>query len=337
VRVWIDLANSPHVVLFDALVSALEPTGHEFVITARDHAQTRELAVLRWPDVRVVGTASPAERLRKVQQLMRRTRELAAFARSEQIDVALSHGSYAQLVAARLTGIPAVTMMDYEHQPANHLSFRLAHRVVVPEVFPEPDLRRAGAQARKVLRYAGFKEEIYLAGFRPDPAIIEELKLDRERVLIVMRPAPEGALYHRDMNPRFEQVVDAAQSRPDTQVVILPRTDAQRERYARLQNATIPRRAIDARSLLAYADVTVGAGGTMNRESCLLGTPTYTVFSGRLAAVDAELMRIGILHDLRDGLVVPSFEKKSGNHVTALQREPIVNAVTAGLDACSQG
>jgi len=38
----------------------------------------------------------------------------------------LSHNSYSQIVAARLLRIPVVTAMDFEHQPANHLAFRLA-------------------------------------------------------------------------------------------------------------------------------------------------------------------------------------------------------------------
>ena len=35
----------------------------------------------------------------------------------------------------------------------------------------------------------------------------------------------------------------------------------------------VPERAIDAQSLIAYADLVVSAGGTMNREAVALGTP----------------------------------------------------------------
>jgi Protein of unknown function (DUF354) len=65
--------------------------------------------------------------------------------------------------------------------------------------------------------------------------------------------------------------------------------------------------AVDGPSLLALADLVVGAGGTMNRESALLGTPTYTVFAAELAAVDAELIRRGLLYDLRDEGSEPRF------------------------------
>jgi predicted glycosyltransferase len=51
----------------------------------------------------------------------------------------------------------------------------------------------------------------------------------------------------------------------------------------------------------------------MTRESALLGTPTYTIFIGRPAAVDAELIRLGLLHDLRTG-GRPAFAKRAASH-----------------------
>lgn len=285
-----------------------------------------------WPDLQVVGGESPAGRTAKAAAIAARAVALQRIASRERPDVALSHGSYAQLVAARVARVPAVTMMDYEYQPANHVSFRVAKRVLVPRVFPEKALRRFGAGKRKVSRYDGFKEELYLAGFQPDPGVLDELSLDRERVLAVFRPPPEGALYHRAPNERFEEVLTQAVRQPDLQVVVLPRTLAQAERHG-LSDLTIPREPIDGRSLLAYADLVVGAGGTMNREAALLGTPTYTVFAPRLAAVDAELIRRGLLHDLREPHTLPAFERKkrSTSKVAAERSEPILRAILASL------
>jgi predicted glycosyltransferase len=61
----------------------------------------------------------------------------------------------------------------------------------------------------------------------------------------------------------------------------------------------IPERAIDAQSLIAYADLVVSAGGTMNREAVALGTPVFTVFEGRLGAVDERLIAEGRLRRLQ--------------------------------------
>ena len=59
-------------------------------------------------------------------------------------------------------------------------------------------------------------------------------------------------------------------------------------------------RAVDAQSLIACADVVVSAGGTMNREAVALGTPVYTIFSGRMGAVDERLIAEGRLRPLVD-------------------------------------
>jgi predicted glycosyltransferase len=337
-RVWIDLANSPHVPLLEPIVRRLESEGHDVLLTARDHAQTLEMAQSRWPEIQIVGVQSPTGVVPKGLTIARRGKELASFARRMQPTVAFSHGSYAQLVAARIVGVPGVTMMDYEHQPANHLSFRLARRVIVPSVFPDDALRRFGARPKKVLRYPGFKEELYLAAVQPNCAVLSELDLDPTKVIAVFRPPPDGALYHRTGNERFDEVLRLAMGREDVQVVILPRTPEQRRRYGLLsERLCIPTRVVDGSALLAAADVTVGGGGTMNRESAILGTPTYTVFAGRLAAVDVELIRLGRLHDLRSLSSEPAFEKRSANSKAAVvHAEPILMAVLTALSAAAR-
>jgi predicted glycosyltransferase len=320
------------------VVQRLQERGEEVVLTVRDHAQTLPLARDAWPDVAEVGGASPRGRIRKAASIAHRAAALRSFATKSKPDVALSHGSYAQIVAARATRVPAVTMMDYEYQPANHVSFRLATRVIVPVVFPDAALRRFGA-AHKVVRYDGFKEQLYLGAFRPDTLVLEQLGLDPTRILVVMRPPPDGALYHPMVNDRFDQILELALQCEDVDVVLLPRTRGQGERYrARPGRIHIPRETIDGRSLLILADVAVGAGGTMNRESALLGTPTYTVFAGDLAAVDAQLIREGRLEDLRLSGGVPTFEKKSVVTVPAMNEgsellDVVVNTVVEVAEA----
>jgi predicted glycosyltransferase len=80
--------------------------------------------------------------------------------------------------------------------------------------------------------------------------------------------------------------------------VVLPRTPEQRAELERHGGFIVPERAIDAQSLIAYADVVVSAGGTMNREAVALGTPVYTVFEGRPGAVDERLIAEGRLRRL---------------------------------------
>jgi predicted glycosyltransferase len=297
-KIWIDLANSPHVPFFRALVDEFARRGHMVEITARDFAQTVELAKLAGFDPEVIGAHGGRKLAGKAGNLIGRTAALRRWARPRKFDLAVSHNSYAQTAAARSLGIRAVTLMDYEHQPANHLAFRLANRVIVPRSFPEAALRKFGAGARKVRRYDGIKEDVYLAEFETDPAfreVLRELGVEKDDVLVVVRPPAREALYHRFENELFDHLLDRLSARGDVRVILLARSEAQREQYSAREatNFIFPGEALDGANLIAHADLVVSAGGTMNREAAALGTPAATIYAGRWAALDEELVREG--------------------------------------------
>jgi hypothetical protein len=336
--IWIDLANSPHVPFFRALAGEFRARGHEVSVTAREFAQTVELAEAAGLRPSVVGGHGGGKLSGKAGNLLGRAWALARWARGKRFGLAVSHNSYSQVLAARALGLRAVTLMDYEHQPANHLAFRLASRVVVPESFPEEALRRFGARAGRVRRYRGIKEDVYLADFEPDPdfagLLISKFGIDASRdTLVVVRPPAREALYHRFENELFDGLLARLLASSNVQVVLLARTDAQREevvaRHA-ADNLHAPREALDGANLVAAADLVVSAGGTMNREAAALGVPAATVYAGRWAALDEQLVRAGRLKRISsreeiDGLRV---EKKGA---TAARRESGVRAEVARL------
>lgn len=298
-RVWIDLSNSPHPLLFGPVVRRLEELGHTPLLTARDNAQTVELARERWPEVTVVGGSSPRSRGKKAATLARRIWGLRDWARGHSPDVALSHNSYAQAVAARVLGLPVVTAMDFEHQPANHVAFRLARRILLPAPLSRNAVRRQGARRRKTISYPGLKEELYLGDFEPDPGVVERIGVSRdtEQRLVVARTPPDRALYHRMENSIFLGALRAVTADESIRCVILTRDAAQRVRLERMRlpNAVFPAKAVDTRALMYEADLVLGAGGTMTREAALLGIPTFSLFAGRTPAVDEWLVERGRL------------------------------------------
>jgi uncharacterized protein len=228
-----------------------------------------------------------------------RSLALMRWARARRFDVAIGHGSNDVSVAAALLRVPSATAFDYEWATAQHqVNCRLAQVVMVPAAIPPERLDRYGARG-KVRAYAGLKEEYYLADFEPDPAVLAELGVERDRPLVVVRTPPEVSLYHRFENPLFRRVLERLAG-SEAQTVVLPRTAAQREEVAALGDFVVPSRAVDAQSLVAYADLVISAGGTMNREAVALGTPVFTTFEGRLGAVDEALLREGRLQRLDD-------------------------------------
>jgi predicted glycosyltransferase len=300
-RVWIDLTNSPHVLVMRPVIELLRADGHEVSVTARDFAQTIELCERFGIAHTAIGRHRGERLLAKAGGLASRSTALARWARARRFEIALGHGSNDVSVAAALLRIPSATMFDYEWATVQHnVNCRLARAVVVPQAIPPQRLERYGAGG-KLRRYEGLKEEYYLADFEPHPAVLEDLRLEAERPIVVVRTPPAVSLYHRFENDLFgrllERLADAAAA-DGVQPVVLPRVDSQREQLRQVPGFVVPEQAIDAQSLIAYADLVISAGGTMNREAVALGTPVYTTFQGRLGAVDERLIAEGRLRNL---------------------------------------
>jgi len=296
-RVWVDITNSPHVVIFRPLIARLQARGHEVTVTAREFAQTLGLLErFAMPHV-VVGAHGGSGLTGKARAACGRTSALARFARRGRFDLAVAHGSTDQPIAARLAGTPQVTMFDYEYATAmHHWNGRWASRVLVPDAIPEEALAGFGMRPPRLVRYPGLKEEYYLADHVADPSVAGELGLRPDRVVAVLRPAPEVTLYHRGRSTElFSSILDALSHRQvEVQTVVLPRTAEQR---ASLRGTPfiVPQRPVDGPTLVQLADLVVSAGGTMNREAVALGVPAFTPFAGRLGAVDRRLIDDGRL------------------------------------------
>jgi len=299
--VWIDLANSPHVLFFRPVIDEMHRRGVQTVVTARDFAQTTQLCARFDIDAEVIGRHGGASLSGKFEGLARRVHGLRAFARRTSPGAAVSHNSYSQALAARSLHIPVMTAMDYEYQPANHLAFRCADLVAVPEVFPLDRLLAQGAKPGRTWRYPGLKEHISLAGFAPDPGYLARAGIDASRPVVVVRPPADMALYHRFANPLFPRLLERLASAPVT-TILLARTGTQAADLEAAGFGTLLWRgeALDGRQLVAGADAVVSAGGSMNREAAVLGTPAYSIYAGKLAAVDRALVAAGSLHLLHD-------------------------------------
>jgi predicted glycosyltransferase len=333
-RIWIDLANSPHVPFFRSLANEFTRRNHDIVVTARAFAETVELAEAAGFAPQVIGGHGGGKLSGKAGNLVRRALALARWARGRKLDLALSHNSYSQILAARALSLKSVTLMDYEHQPANHLAFRLASRIIVPRAFPEASLFRFGAAAGKVRRYDGIKEDVYLANFQSDPMFEKQLRalgVSTTDVLVTVRPPAGEALYHRFENELFDQLLARLSDKPSVKTVLLPRNEPQRKTYSARSGPQLilPPSPIDGGNLIAYSDLVVSAGGTMNREAAALGIPAASIYRGEWAAIDEELVREGRLRrisTLEDVLELPVQKK-----VTATPRRA-VHVVTEVAD-----
>lgn len=345
-RLLIDLTNSPHVPFFAPLVRAARERGDDVVITARQFAQTVELAQLHGLEATVIGTHGGSSRAGKLKAAAHRTWALNRFVKhsvrdSGAFDVALSHGSTDLPFVAHKNQIPHVTIFDYEWAHTQHrINCRYSWRVAIPDAIP---LDRLDAYhcAGRIVTYPGLKEEYYLDASTLDITTVRRtLNLEAKNLLVVLRPPADMALYHRGItNDLFGAVLDRVRSVDDAVAVVLARTPAQRRALqasiGQDSSVIIPNTAIDGASLVAASDVVVSAGGTMNREAAALGVPVYTVFAGRMGGVDEQLIADGRLKLLRDPADVVLERRERSNETDALihDRSPneLLELLLAGL------
>jgi uncharacterized protein len=348
-RVWIDLTNSPHVLVMRPVIELLRADGHEVRVTARDFAQTLALCERLGIEHTAIGRHRGERLGAKALGLASRSAALARWARADAraaggrgFDLALGHGSNDVSVAAALLRVPSSTMFDYEWATVQHnVNCRLARTVVVPDAIPPQRLYRYGARG-KLAPYEGLKEEYYLADFEPDEAVLEELRLDARRPIVVVRTPPEVSLYHRFENDLFARVLERLReqaAREGVQPVVLPRVASQRAELRGVPGFVVPERAIDAQSLIAYADLAISAGGTMNREAVALGVPVYTTFEGRPGALDERLIAEGRMRKLRVAEELRLAKRERGGTGARVRRDPrrLVELLTRPLQARARG
>jgi len=161
------------------------------------------------------------------------------------------------------------------------------------------------------MRYPGLKEDVYIPQLRPDLSVKDQLGLNGTDLVVTVRPPATEAHYH---NPEAEVLLDAAlrflTHRPDVRVILLPRNEKQaqtlRKQWAKWianRKIVIPEHVVDGLNLIWFSDLVISGGGTMNREAAALGVPVYSIFRGRIGAVDkylAEKGRLTLLESAED-------------------------------------
>jgi predicted glycosyltransferase len=294
---WIDLDHTPHVPLFRPIIEELHRRNIETLVTARDFAQTVALLEM-WniPHV-TIGRHGGSSKVGKVLNLFERSSQLIAYAWNKKIDLAVSHGSRTMLTACKLLRIPAVTMMDYEYTEVGIFN-ALSKYLLIPEYIPENRLKPNGFKMEKVIRYPGYKEELYLPYFKPDPDFRASIGVPEGKTLVTIRPSAMYANYHDPLSEQILlKVIEKALESPDAWPLIVSRIEKDknfiRERFG--ARANFLEKAVDGLQLIWNSDVFISGGGTMNREAGLLGVPVYSIFTGRKPYLDEYLAGQGRL------------------------------------------
>ena len=297
--IWFDLDNSPHVPLFRPIFHELQKRNINYLVTARSFAQTKDLLDLYEIDHKLIGKHGGKNKLSKIINLFIRANQLKKTVSKTKIDLAVSHGSRTQLVACKRLKIHSVLMADYEFTESKIFN-TLADHLLIPKFMPDDRLSAQGFNLKKVIRYNCFKEELYISDFQANPNFVKELGIDRDDILVVIRPPCMVGNYHDDRSENLLiNTINHLRQFDKIIILIVNRTDTEKrfiESNIKIGgNVRFLEKVVDGLQLLNAADITISGGGTMNRESALLGTKTYSIFSGRRPFLDEYLQEQGRL------------------------------------------
>ena len=342
-KIWIDLDNSPHVPLFAPIVEELEERGYPIVLTVRDCFQVQELADFFHLKYRLVGRHSGKNTIRKMAGLFFRAMQLLPTILREKPRLAVGVCSRSQLIVSTVLGIPSLFMGDYEHSKG--WAFIRPTWLLCLEVIPDSAMRM---DPRRVMKYPGTKEDVYVPRYVPDPSIRSQLGLPEHEVVATIRPPATEAHYHNPQSDQlFAATVEYLSRFHNVKLIALPRdvkqADELRKRWPALLadgRMCIPRRVVNGLNLIWHSDFVISAGGTMNREAAALGVPVYSVFRGKIGAVDHYLASQGRLvllesvEDVQTKIVIAQRHRprRPENHPNNILPR-IVDQIIAFMDA----
>jgi uncharacterized protein len=350
INVWIDIDNPPQVQYLLPFEDAFRSRGAHVIITARDYGSTLELLAQRAASFHPVGAEFGRSTIAKSFGALKRARALTSLLSDEHKPDVLLCASRSSALAARKLRVPSFVIADYEF--ANLSFFRLTRsNILYPDVIDPSAFLASGVRQDHLIPFRGLKEDISLAGVDVAeivPHCFPEIQ-DDSLVRVLFRPPAETSHYYNPESREFAlRTLEYLAARPQALMVYSPRHEWQHDDLALLEWRNEPivlKRAVPFVSLLKAVDLVVCSGGTMLRESAYLGIPAYSVFKGRIGAVDRHLAAIGRVHVIDSPDEFSTIELRKAAPLSPLRSNPrlldelvdlLVDVCRGGMPRCGQ-
>jgi len=308
-RVWLDVLTPKQANFLGELQRRLESSGVKTFLTTRAYREVNELIQLRGMKATQVGRHGGQKLSDKLIESSNRVSVLAKIVAEEDIDEAISFASPEAARVAFGLKIPHYCVSDSPHAEAvSKLTIPLSIKLFTPWVIPAPAWTRYGIKPRDLIRYRALDPIAWLAHYKGDSKILDSLKLDLSKPIILVRTPEEYASYLSDRNATIASNVAETVAKlvevngATSQIVILPRYDEQGGRFTKRfgNRVIVPEHVVDAISLMRVSSVFLGGGGTMSAEAALLGVPVISYYPGEPTFVERFLIKYGLVERILD-------------------------------------
>jgi predicted glycosyltransferase len=278
-KIWYDAGTGKQVRYGAAIAKRLRANGHEMVLTTRRHPDTLPIAEFLGEKFIAVGQYNPKSLMTRLKNGTLRQLAFCRIFEKNAPDIAISHGSVDQCRIAFGLGKPIILTVDTVYADAVHkLTLPLSKYIITSKALQKETWQKNVVDA-KILSFNGVDEVAWVKNFKP------QVKYDFGKPLIVVRPFEEKAVYAKTP---LNMIALAKKLTQLGTVVLL-------SRYHRktVKGLFAPKGFIDSASLVAQADLFVGAGGTITREAALQGTPAISININQKQPVNTFLAEMG--------------------------------------------
>lgn len=298
--IWLDLLTPKQVNFLGELGRKLEAGGHSVFRTTRKYREANELIKLKNLNVLSVGKYGGASLEGKLGASSDRIKKLSRIISRLKPDISIAFASPEAARTAFGLAIPHYTINDSPHSKfVARLTIPLSTKLFTPSIIPNKIWTRYGAKPKMIIKYNALDPIAWLRNFIPNPSVLSDLELDISIPIIVFRVEEAFASYLLNYTsakesvtiPVIREIINNYQK--PLQIVALPRYLEQIPLFMSVfhNNIRIPRKIVDGPSLVFFASIFVGAGGTMTAESALLGTPTISCFPRKPTIVEKYLIQ----------------------------------------------
>jgi uncharacterized protein len=306
-RVWIDSLTPKHGLFFEPLYRDLFKDGHQLLLTTRRYREAVEALMLKRLPFRIVGEHGGASRYHKLVASGRRVVKLAQLIESWRPDTAVSFSSPEAARVAFGIGVPHIAVNDSPHSwLVARLSIPLSRYVCSPWIIRRKVWLSFGALPDGIVPYRALDAAAWLKRHKPNPGVLRQLSLTRDKPIILLRTEESFASYLEGkasdeapvIGPITEEIL---RRKTDAQIVISTRYGRQapvlRQKFG--NRVRVIDHIIDATSLIYYSTYFIGSGGTMTVEAALLGRPAISCFPGEKPLYIKYLEKKGLVKTIQ--------------------------------------
>jgi predicted glycosyltransferase len=303
---WFDIGNTPHVHFLSPIIDRYR-SSNRIVISVRDYSETINLAQKRFQNsFLVVGKHGGRHRFKKVRKLLNRL--IALRKQINHFDFALSCGGFEACFLAKLRNRLSIVFDDNDISP-NWIYSHFASYSFLPDAIPLSILPKQGFEPRTIYQYHGFKEDIYLANYEPNPAFLDCIPW---RDYVVVRPENKMANYIRSNTETIVPILLRELLKNEFKVLYLPRTQHEREYAYGLDGVFVPRAPVNGLDASFFSRAVTSGAGSLTREAACLGKPAVSFYPGRrLLAVDKKMIQAGMLIHSRNPKEIVDYVKNA--------------------------